>query len=152
MWGFVRILSGPSAGGYSHDLFVRGKEDLCKDMKRIKIKGSPEKRLKPIRCPNTRLFPPPMSSILKEMSREKISKSPSQKENRKPSRRITTAFFETTMGLTAKGLFRDADASESSSYDDFEVDLFSIEPLPIDSWQDGASSCALLKDLASLLE
>ena len=36
MWGFVRILEGPSAGGYSHDLFVRGQEDLCKQMKRVK--------------------------------------------------------------------------------------------------------------------
>lgn len=40
IWNFSRVRSkGPAEGGYTHDLFVRGKLSLCSGMKRIKIKG-----------------------------------------------------------------------------------------------------------------
>jgi len=39
MWGFERLLSGPSKGGYSHTNFVRGQAALCLRMQRVKIKG-----------------------------------------------------------------------------------------------------------------
>lgn len=160
MWGFIRILTGPSAGGYSHDLFVRGQEDLCKNMKRIKIKGSPEKRLKPIRCPNTRVFPPPMSSFLKKLTKGRKVSSGFQKEKTNPSRNGSRSFFSTSLGSTTMDLFRcdsmdtsmSTSTSSSSLYDEFEIDLASIDPLPIDSWEDGASSCGLLGDLSSLLD
>jgi hypothetical protein len=45
IWGFQRILSGPSKGGYSHKYFIRSNESMCCMMSRQKIKG--EKRAKP---------------------------------------------------------------------------------------------------------
>jgi hypothetical protein len=44
MWGFERLLVGPEKGGYSHAHFVRGKPALCRHMKRLKIKGTGNKR------------------------------------------------------------------------------------------------------------
>lgn len=38
--GFQRITRGNDAGGYYHELFLRGKEFLCKQMSRTKIKGT----------------------------------------------------------------------------------------------------------------
>jgi hypothetical protein len=40
MWGFQRILDGPGRGGYGHTCFLRTKPELCRVMKREKIKGS----------------------------------------------------------------------------------------------------------------
>eukprot|EP00934_Nitzschia_sp_Nitz4_P007501 Nitzschia sp. Nitz4//scaffold72_size95085//69073//70162//NITZ4_004766-RA/size95085-snap-gene-0.117-mRNA-1//1//CDS//3329557393//7491//frame0 len=39
LWGFERANRGLNHGGYSHKCFVRGQTDLCKNMKRQKIKG-----------------------------------------------------------------------------------------------------------------
>lgn len=40
MWGFKRLLSGGSKGGYNHVNFVRGKPSLCRFMIRLKVKGT----------------------------------------------------------------------------------------------------------------
>lgn len=40
MYGFARLTRGPDAGGYYHELFLRGKEFLCKHMIRTKVKGT----------------------------------------------------------------------------------------------------------------
>lgn len=40
LWGFKRIENGPNKGGYFHQYFVRKEPELCRNMKRIKIKGS----------------------------------------------------------------------------------------------------------------
>lgn len=40
LYGFNRITRGPDAGGYYHELFLRGKEFLCKHMVRTKVKGT----------------------------------------------------------------------------------------------------------------
>jgi hypothetical protein len=40
IYGFNRITRGPDAGGYYHELFLRGKEFLCKHMVRTKVKGT----------------------------------------------------------------------------------------------------------------
>lgn len=44
MWGFERILAGADKGGYSHVHFVRGQPALCRFMRRLKIKGTGNKR------------------------------------------------------------------------------------------------------------
>ncbi|KAG7351414.1 HSF-type DNA-binding protein [Nitzschia inconspicua] len=153
MWGFVRILTGPSAGGYNHDLFVRGREGLCKNMKRIKIKGSPEKRLKPIRCSNTRILSPRMPNFALNKSKEQSMPFRSQTSDENPSTNSSRVFLATCMGSVTKNLFDDIDQSESSSlssFDDFELDLMFIEPLPLDSWQDGA--CDILEGLSTLVD
>lgn len=49
MWGFERLLSGPSKGGYLHQHFIRGQPALCRYMKRLKIKGTGNK--KPVPSP-----------------------------------------------------------------------------------------------------
>jgi hypothetical protein len=40
LYGFNRITRGTDAGGYYHELFLRGKEFLCKRMMRTKVKGT----------------------------------------------------------------------------------------------------------------
>ena len=40
MYGFLRITQGPDKGGYYHELFLRGKHYLVKEISRIQIKGT----------------------------------------------------------------------------------------------------------------
>lgn len=40
LYGFNRLTSGPDKGGYYHELFLRGKEELCSRMVRTRIKGT----------------------------------------------------------------------------------------------------------------
>jgi HSF-type DNA-binding len=41
LYGFQRLTrDGPDAGGYYHELFLRGKQFLCKNMTRTKVKGT----------------------------------------------------------------------------------------------------------------
>ena len=37
LWGFTRIQNGPDAGGFYHELFIRGKPAFCLYMKRVGI-------------------------------------------------------------------------------------------------------------------
>lgn len=40
LYGFSRLTRGGDAGGYYHELFLRGKVNLCKQMQRTKVKGT----------------------------------------------------------------------------------------------------------------
>ncbi|CAB9520027.1 stress transcription factor B-2b [Seminavis robusta] len=40
LYGFSRLTRGGDAGGYYHELFLRGKQYLCKKMIRTKVKGT----------------------------------------------------------------------------------------------------------------
>lgn len=40
LYGFARLTRGPDAGGYYHELFLRGKEFLCARIQRMKVKGT----------------------------------------------------------------------------------------------------------------
>lgn len=40
LYGFARLTRGADAGGYYHELFLRGKDFLCKKMVRTKVKGT----------------------------------------------------------------------------------------------------------------
>lgn len=40
LYGFNRITRGNDSGGYYHELFLRGKQFLCKQMTRTKVKGT----------------------------------------------------------------------------------------------------------------
>merc|ERR1712183_1098309 len=40
MWQFERVPSGPNKGSYLHRFFIRGYPDVCKYMRRIKVKGN----------------------------------------------------------------------------------------------------------------
>jgi len=40
LYGFSRLTTGPDRGGYYHELFVRGRMDLCKRMIRTRVKGN----------------------------------------------------------------------------------------------------------------
>ena len=43
LYGFCRLTTGPDAGAYYHELFLRGKAFLCKKMRRTKSK-EPDQR------------------------------------------------------------------------------------------------------------
>ena len=40
LYGFKRITKGPDRGSYYHELFLRGKQFLCRNIARLKIKGT----------------------------------------------------------------------------------------------------------------
>jgi HSF-type DNA-binding len=40
LYGFQRLTRGPDAGGYYHELFLRGREFLCQHLTRTKVKGT----------------------------------------------------------------------------------------------------------------
>jgi hypothetical protein len=40
LYGYCRLTRGADAGGYYHELFLRGKSFLCKQMVRTKVKGT----------------------------------------------------------------------------------------------------------------
>lgn len=47
LYGFELINTGPSRGGYYHDLFVKDRPELCRRMRRVAVKvGSDAKKLK----------------------------------------------------------------------------------------------------------
>lgn len=47
LYGFTRIVSGPDAGGYYHELFLKGRPALCTHMRRVGIpKGVDRRKVK----------------------------------------------------------------------------------------------------------
>ena len=47
LYGFTRIVSGPDAGGYYHELFLKGRPALCTHMRRVGIpKGVDRRKIK----------------------------------------------------------------------------------------------------------
>jgi hypothetical protein len=40
LYGFVRLTAGRDRGAYYHELFIRGRPDLCKTMVRTRVKGN----------------------------------------------------------------------------------------------------------------
>lgn len=43
LYGFSRLTAGPDRGGYYHELFLRGRMDLCRKMVRTRVKGNGSK-------------------------------------------------------------------------------------------------------------
>lgn len=55
LYGFIRITSGPDAGGYYHELFLKGRPNLCVHMRRVGVpKGEDRRKL---RSKNTSMDP-----------------------------------------------------------------------------------------------
>ena len=44
MYGFIRITSGPNAGGYYHELFLKGRPNLCLHMRRVGVPHGEDRR------------------------------------------------------------------------------------------------------------
>lgn len=44
LYGFVRITSGPDAGGYYHELFLKGRPNLCQHMRRVGVPQGMDRR------------------------------------------------------------------------------------------------------------
>jgi hypothetical protein len=47
LYGFRRISQGPDNGGYYHELFLKGRQGLCVNMKRTKVKGDNKQKRDP---------------------------------------------------------------------------------------------------------
>jgi len=67
LWGFQR-LNKAVRGAYQHNWFVRGKSELCSNMKRVKVKGTGSKRCtspsgtSKVAAKTTKAYPPKNSS------------------------------------------------------------------------------------------
>lgn len=105
MWGFERILDGPGAGGYGHPHLLRGDRAMCRKMKRTRIKGSPDARLKPIRCANSRSF----SQIMAAMRQEGEEGEGGEADSRSPPDLAPLNAFD----LMGQNTFMDKDAETS---------------------------------------
>jgi len=46
LYGFVRMASGPDAGGYYHELFLKGRPSLCRYMRRVGVPQGQQDRRK----------------------------------------------------------------------------------------------------------
>lgn len=44
LYGFVRITTGPDAGGYYHELFLKGRPTLCQHMRRVGVPQGTDRR------------------------------------------------------------------------------------------------------------
>ena len=44
LYGFTRITQGPDAGGYYHELFLKGRPNLCVHMRRVGVPQGPAKQ------------------------------------------------------------------------------------------------------------
>ena len=44
LYGFTRITQGPDAGGYYHELFLKGRPNLCLHMRRVGVPQNPTKQ------------------------------------------------------------------------------------------------------------
>lgn len=44
LYGFVRITTGPDAGGYYHELFLKGRPNLCQHMRRVGVPQGMDRR------------------------------------------------------------------------------------------------------------
>lgn len=44
LYGFIRITSGPDAGGYYHELFLKGRPNLCLHMRRVGVPQGEDRR------------------------------------------------------------------------------------------------------------
>ena len=44
LYGFIRITSGPDAGGYYHELFLKGRPKLCLHMRRVGVPQGEDRR------------------------------------------------------------------------------------------------------------
>ena len=59
LYGFRRITQGPDAGAYYHELFLRGRDQLCMRMQRQKVKGTGHKQPADVKTePNFYAMPP----------------------------------------------------------------------------------------------
>jgi hypothetical protein len=145
-WGFVRILKGPEAGGYTHEYFVRGQVDLCKKMKRIKVKGSPEKRLKPIRCPKTTGIPdvPQKTTLPSNKNNKNETYHHLVQQRNSGARFLSTSSFSTSHHDIFGGERFFSSSSAPNYHDDRRLQhdrqsgttslvSSSIDPLPLDS-------------------
>ena len=44
LYGFVRITTGPDAGGYYHELFLKGRPNMCQHMRRVGVPQGTDRR------------------------------------------------------------------------------------------------------------
>jgi hypothetical protein len=44
LYGFIRVTSGPDAGGYYHELFLKGRPSLCLHMRRVGVPQGEDRR------------------------------------------------------------------------------------------------------------
>lgn len=84
LYGFNRLTSGPDKGGYYHELFLRGKRQLCSRMIRMRIKGTRTKAASnPESEPNFYSMPPVSQSTSNSISDSKHFTETSRRPNRR---------------------------------------------------------------------
>ena len=95
LYGFSRLTSGPDKGGYYHELFLRGKDQLCTTMIRMRIKGTRTKGASdPESEPNFYLMPPLAEKSSKSYSstaEDDENKSATKKQDRIDSRKRSSS-------------------------------------------------------------
>lgn len=102
LWNFETVRKGPKKGYTRHPLFQRGNRELCKSMKRVRVKGTGKKRLNTSPRSDNEAEGPP-----KEEQRQASSTStPSQRTNGErisqiPTPKLWGNISSPTLGVTA---------------------------------------------------
>ncbi len=95
LYGFSRLTSGPDKGGYYHELFLRGKRQLCSKMIRMRIKGTRTKAASdPESEPNFYNMPPVVERPSPKKTSRRISTGepknlPSKPSSSRPSYQVS---------------------------------------------------------------
>lgn len=99
LYGFNRLTSGPDKGGYYHELFLRGKRQLCSRMIRMRIKGTRTKAASnPESEPNFYDMPPVSQSTSNSICDSKHFNASSS--SKRPNRRSATQVKEESKAET----------------------------------------------------
>jgi hypothetical protein len=124
LYGFQRLTRGHDAGGYYHELFLRGKTFLCKKMTRTKVKGTGFKAASSPEDEPDFWHMPPVNPITPLQSEDDSSSTYS--ESTAPEETPSSVFpsFSPVMSSVPKSFAFEAPQEEASE------EQMSIEPFP----------------------
>ena len=90
LYGFNRLTSGPDKGAYYHDLFMRGRAELCTQMLRTRVKGK-FKKVDPQSEPNFYAMPIISPQVYKieygDTTKDHTTKSPNSRQVKKKKKK-----------------------------------------------------------------
>lgn len=138
--GFQRLTQGHDAGGYYHELFLRGKTFLCKQMTRTKVKGTGFKAASsPDEEPDF-WHMPPINPVTPPHSSGDEDEEASTHSESEPSFRPTFSPVRSKQSVPTSFAFEAPQPDKVVSQKQAPVEEMAIEPIPLQAVSDSDSS------------